>query len=86
LQVRVWDINLAPDWSSTQTDTYTGLLGKSAIFTYTVPSTGPGPEPFYMWNFQGFSISPNVPEPAAPALLSLALGCFFLVRRNPTRR
>ena len=86
LQVRAWDISLAPDWNSTQTDAYTGLIGKSTIFTYYVPSYTPSVEAFYMMNFQGFTISPNVPEPTAPALLSLALGCLLFLRRNTTRR
>ena len=81
LQVRVWDINLASSFEAATAlgVAYTGLLGASQIFTYTIP-TDPlaSLNLFNMENFQGFGIGQVVPEPSVVALALIGCGIFFV--------
>ncbi len=81
LQVRVWDINLASSYEAATAlgAAYTGLIGQSLIFTYTIPTDPLGSlDLFNMKNFQGFTIGLPVPEPSTIALLLVGSGIFFV--------
>jgi hypothetical protein len=56
-----------------------GILGTSALFTFTVPTPPPGPTSFDMINFASFEI---VPEPSVIALGLIGAGALFMLRRR----
>lgn len=82
LQVRIWDTSLAADWATATQPGYSGLIGKSVIFGYTIPtSPTPAPADFIMGNFAGFTVSP-VPEPSSFALAGMGLASLLILRRR----
>jgi len=55
LQVRVWDINYGNTYEAAISSTSgSGLLGKSEVFSYTVPEISTNPTNFLMKDFRGF--------------------------------
>lgn len=86
LQVRVWDISLASSYEAATAlgATYTGLIGASLVFQYTIPTDPLAPlSAFDMNNFQGFTIG-GVPEPSTVALLLFG-GTFFVLFKSRRR-
>ena len=53
-----------------------GVIGRSIIFDYTIPSQPPAPGSDSMVNFVGFT----VPEPSAIALGLIGAGALFMLR------
>ncbi len=84
LQVRVWDINLASSYEAATAlgAGYTGLIGRSLIFQYAIPTDPLAPLPSYnMQNFQSFTIG-VVPEPSTIALAGLGAVALLIFRRR----
>ena len=95
LQVRVWDINLASSFEAAEAlgAAYTGLIGYSLMFQYTIPTDPLSPlSAFNMQGLQTFSIgnvfydSITVPEPSTVALLLMGGGFLFVQLKFPRRR
>ena len=84
LQVRVWDITIAPDYLSAFTWGNGLYTAKGAPFSYTVPSIGSPPAAFLMTGFIGFTMV--IPEPATYSLISLGLLLGFFFKRCVTRK
>jgi len=86
LEVRVWDSSLASSYEAAVAlgAAYTGLLGHSAMFSYTYPTSAtPAPSESNMNAFQGFTIGVvAVPEPATFALAGLGALSVLLFRRR----
>jgi len=82
LQVRVWDLASGTDYFSAVAAN--GIAGKSAIFTYLIPSGAqPAPSEFNMSNFTGFVLTLNqVPEPTTLALAGLGATALLIFRRR----
>jgi len=80
LQVRVWDLNKGADWAAAGGPNSALFTGKSAIFSYTVPTAGSPPAAYLMTGFQGFSVA--VPEPSTILLGVLGAGALLLRRRK----
>lgn len=76
LQVRVWNLNLFPDYEAAVGN---GITGASVPFTYKVPdpATSPAPEAFFMEGLQAFAL---VPEPSVLALSVVAVFACCLLR------
>lgn len=80
LQVRVWDLNKGADWAAAGGANGALFTGKSAIFSYSVPTAGSPPAAYLMSGFQGFSVA--VPEPSTILLGVLGAGALLLRRRK----
>ena len=84
LSVRVWNATLFPAGYDTAV-AGGGLRGSSALFDYTVPSSGtPAPNEFWMWNFGGMAVM--VPERSTIALGVLGALGLLVLRRGPASR
>ena len=92
LQVRVWDISLASSFEAAATlgTAYTGLIGCSLVFRYTIPTDPLTPLSAYnMNNFQSFTLFPDpscVPEPSTAVLAILGCGILFVRFKSRRRR
>jgi len=81
LMVIVWDPTLAADPFNLPGN-YNGLWGRSALFSYTTPTSAtPAPAEFLPNNLASFTIG-VVPEPTTIALAGLGAASLLLFRRR----
>jgi len=81
LMVIVWDPTLAADPFNLPNG-YNGLWGRSAVFSYTTPTSAtPAPAEFLPNNLASFTIG-VVPEPTTMALAGLGAASLLLFRRR----
>ncbi len=80
LQVRVWDLSASTDYFLAVAGG--GITGKSAIFTYTIPTDPTAPtSAFNIANFSTFTLS-QIPEPTTLALAGLGATALLIFRRR----
>lgn len=77
LRVDVFDINQFANYAAAVTGG--GILGQSAVFSYTIPQAPLGPDAQDLLNFDGFRI---VPEPSVIGLGLVGVTALFLLRRR----
>jgi hypothetical protein len=80
LQVRVWDITLAPTYEIAAQNRL-GEFGAVSPFLYVIPPTGAPENECAMLNFQGYTLN-AVPEPNVIPLTILGLAAVWLLRRR----
>jgi hypothetical protein len=80
LQVRVWDITLAPTYDDAAAAKL-GEFGAAAPFFYLIPPVGAAESDCAMANFQGYALNP-VPEPNVIPLTILGIAAVWLLRRK----
>jgi len=77
MQVAVFDINSFATYAAAVAGN--GILGRSAVFTYTIPTPPLGPGATDIVTFSGFSI---VPEPSVIGLGLVGAAALFMLRRR----
>lgn len=81
LLVMVWDSTLTADPFSVAAQS--GLWGRSAVFSYTTPTSGtPAPNEYLPNNLASFTIGYNIPEPSSMALAGLGAASLLIFRRR----
>ena len=80
LQVRVWDITLAPAYDLAAANKL-GEFGLGASFLYLIPPYGAPDSECAMTSFQGYSLTP-VPEPGVWPMTLLGIAAIWLLRRR----
>jgi len=76
MQVAVFDINQFATYALAAAGG--GILGRSSVFTYTIPAPPLGPDAQDLLNFDGFVI----PEPSVIGLGLVGAAALFLLRRR----
>lgn len=76
MQVAVWDILQFPTYAAALAGG--GVLGRSAVFSYTIPTPPLGPDAQDLLNFDGFAI----PEPSVIGLGLVGAAALFMLRRR----
>jgi len=84
LQVRVWDISLASSFEAATAlgGFYTGALGESLLFSYTIPTSPFDLQAYNMNNFLAFTMGqPSmIPEPSTISLFICGVGALVFHR------
>jgi len=81
MQVAVFDINQFANYAAAVTGG--GILGRSSLFAYTIPTPPLGPDATDLLGFQGFSLL--VPEPTVLALGAVGALVLWMARRRRPR-